>query len=270
MPISGRAEALESLQHVNLYTAMQALGDMLTLFFYSGYNLYVAWLSIAWGVVMILAWSILFAFTKIHRRVRRDFDLRPLLPLVLAGLVLAIYYVGFFSAPHFIARYLHPLRLAVLLGFVMVVPDMVEWVRKLDHRAGKKVLQGVGVLIVLCAVVFNVMLYLKAFTTSQSPAVYHAALFAKTVAPQRVGMTSSGTASFMSTNVVNLDGKVNADALIARQRDELGEYVVGADISYVADWKNTGAKIAEQARRVGADYRLIDSIGPIFVFKRFK
>jgi hypothetical protein len=124
--------------------------------------------------------------------------------------------------------------------------------------------------VLVAAAYFNWTVYYRAFnTTAYSPA-HLAGLYAQRVAPEKVGMTSSGTASFISSNVVNLDGKVNADALVARKQDKLGEYVVKANINYVADWPSTAEKIAAQALEHGAHYQRIDSLGPILVYKRLR
>lgn len=270
MPISGQSESIESLRHVNLYTTPQSIGDILTVLFYTGYNLYSPALSAAWGAVTLILWGLMFGVTKVHHRLVREYDLRPLVPMFLTGAVLAIFYTYFFSAPHFIARYLHPLRLAVFLTFVMVLPLLYDWVRSRENALLRNGLQAVGIVIAAMAFFFNATVYLRAFTTQNSTPVHYAGLFAKSVAPEKVGMTSSGTASFIAPNVVNLDGKVNAEALEARKRDRLGEYVVKANINYLADWKEVGEKIAAQAAELGADYRLIDTLGPIFVYKRFR
>ena len=270
MPISGQSESIESLVHVNLYTTPQTIGDILTVMFYSGYDLYAPSLSVAWGALMLLIWIALFWVTKLHRKIPQTFDLRPLLPLFLTGIVLAIYYTFFFSAPHFISRYLHPLRIGVLLVFAMLLPMLIDWIRGQRSLTLRRVMQFGGIAVLLLAAFFNTAVYLRAFTTDKTPPVHYAGLYAQKVAPEKVGMTSSGTASFIAQNVVNLDGKVNADALKARKQDRLGEYVVEANINYIADWKDMCEKIAREAARVGATYSVVDSLGPIFVYKRFR
>jgi hypothetical protein len=268
MPISGQSESIESLVHINLYTTPQVIGDMLTVLFYSGYDLYAPSLSAAWGALILVLWTSMFALTKLHRRILQEFDLRPLIPLFLTGIALAVFYTFFFSAPHFISRYLHPLRITIVIVFAMLVPLLLGWVRDRDNVFLRRSLQSVGMAILLLAVFFNVSMYLRAFTTDKTPPVHYAGLYARTVAPEKVGMTSSGTASFIAPNVVNLDGKVNAEALKARKQDKLGEYVVRANIDYIADWKDISEKIATQAAALGARYDLVDSLGPIFVYKR--
>lgn len=52
----------------------------------------------------------------------------------------------------------------------------------------------------------------------------------------RVGAFQSGVVGFYNRNVVNLDGKVNVDALAAMRAKRVEEYVDRAGIDYVIDW----------------------------------
>jgi 4-amino-4-deoxy-L-arabinose transferase-like glycosyltransferase len=268
MPISGQSESIESLRHVNLYTMPQVVGDLLTVMFYSGYNLYSPLLSTFWGILMIAMWTIVLLITKIGKRLIETFNLRPLIPLALAGLVLLVYYTFYFSAPHFIGRYLHPLRIVVTIVFAMFVPLFLDWLREHKASKGAAVLRIAAIGVAALAIYFNAAVYLRCFTTQNFSPVHLAGLYAQKVAPEKVGMTSSGTANFISTNVVNLDGKVNADALVARRHNQLGKYVVDAGITYLADWKGVCEAIAFQAHEYGAEYKQIDSLGPIYIYKR--
>lgn len=270
MPISGQSESIESLVHVNLYTAPQVIGDMLTVMFYSGFDLYAPSLSIAWGGLLLVFWLVLFRVTKLHHKIMQGFDLRPIVPIIVTGVVLTVYYTFFFSAPHFLGRYLHPLRIGVVLIFAMLLPYLMAWVGEQRSPVIRRTAYAIAIGVLLMGVFFNSAMYLRAFTTKKTTPVYYAGLYAQKVAPAKVGMTSSGTASFMATNVVNLDGKVNADALKARRQDRLGEYVVNANIDYVADFKDIAAKIVGQAAEFGAEYRPVDTLGLIYVYKRFR
>lgn len=83
-------------------------------------------------------------------------------------------------------------------------------------------------------------------------------------------MTSSGTAGFFADNVVNLDGKVNFEALKARRNNELGKYCIQDNINLIADWKENAQLIIKQAEQTGAQFEQIGSIGPIELHKRIR
>lgn len=262
MPISGQSEALESLLHINLFTTPQVIGDILAVVFYTPYIGLTPSLAVGWGIAMISIWVLLNQKLRLLESLRLSYRLEILIPLVLTSAVLIIYYTFFFSAPHFISRYLHPMRIMALLLLSISLP--IVWGRFKD----RKLFRIVTAVVLLAAATFSVILYQRAFTTKKSSPAYFTGLWARGVAPEKVGMTSSGTANFVSDNVVNLDGKVNPDALKARKAGTLGEYVVDADIKYVADWKETADMIASQAARRGVTYRKVHSIGPILVLER--
>jgi len=51
-----------------------------------------------------------------------------------------------------------------------------------------------------------------------------------------VGGIQTGTLGFFHDHTINLDGKVNAEALAARKLDRIGEYVAATPIAYLVDW----------------------------------
>ena len=51
-----------------------------------------------------------------------------------------------------------------------------------------------------------------------------------------VGAIQTGTLGFFHARTINLDGKVNPEALLARRDERIPEYVIGQDIEYLVDW----------------------------------
>jgi len=51
-----------------------------------------------------------------------------------------------------------------------------------------------------------------------------------------VGAIQSGTVGYFHDRTINLDGKVNPEALVARQEDRLIQYVIDKKIDYLVDW----------------------------------
>jgi hypothetical protein len=58
-------------------------------------------------------------------------------------------------------------------------------------------------------------------------------------AGETVGAFSSGVLGYFFDNVVNLDGKVNAQAMRARREGRLGRYINESGISVLLDWQQT-------------------------------
>jgi hypothetical protein len=53
----------------------------------------------------------------------------------------------------------------------------------------------------------------------------------------RVGAFQSGVTGYYNENVINLDGKVNNDALVAMREKRVDEYLEAAQITHVVDWR---------------------------------
>jgi hypothetical protein len=51
-----------------------------------------------------------------------------------------------------------------------------------------------------------------------------------------VGAGQSGTLGYFHDNTINLDGKVNPEALKAKKEDKFFEYIVDKKIDYLLDW----------------------------------
>jgi hypothetical protein len=121
------------------------------------------------------------------------------------------------------------------------------------------------VAVVLAA--FTAERYVNNFTTSSISDLYQVGLWAKAHGNANVGMEQSGTSGFVASNVINLDGKVNADALHARLKVSLGEYVTH-HVQYLADWPDLIQPTLSDAARSGAVFEPIDTIGRVVVYAR--
>ena len=85
-----------------------------------------------------------------------------------------------------------------------------------------------------------------------------------------IGMEQSGTCGFFARNVINLDGKVNYEALKARKADDLGSYINQRGINYIADWPDLALPMVASTERHGAKFECVDTIGKIIIFKRIQ
>jgi hypothetical protein len=271
MPISGQSESIAGLLAVNLIAAPQILGDIISTLFSTPFNEYPWWMSLGWFGLNLGIMTAVAMQTHVIKTVRARYDLRAIAPVLLAGACMFVYYVFFFSAPHFMSRYFHPIRIAWLLLVSLAIPDLWSF-GKLAIRRASKWKRSITYLlfssVLLGAIVFNLTRYTKAFTIEKSGQAYWWGVWANQHKDGAVGMTSSGAAGFTAANVVNLDGKVNVDALRARQNHQLTGYIVNAGMRYVADgWEIDSAIIAE-AKPLGAHFVVIDTVAGSIVIKR--
>jgi hypothetical protein len=81
-------------------------------------------------------------------------------------------------------------------------------------------------------------------------------------------MFQSGLTSFMTQNVINLDGKVNADALAARKSNRLAEYLIASNCKYLADWPDDVRPLAKRTGELGVRFDSIRTVGSVHIYER--
>ena len=104
--------------------------------------------------------------------------------------------------------------------------------------------------------------------TSFEEDFYKMGLWAQEHPSEKIAMFSSGIVSFMAPSVVNLDGKVNADALRAHEQGRLVEYLREQHFTYIADWKDILDDFAASARKKGLVFDSTGRIEHIQLMKR--
>jgi len=146
------------------------------------------------------------------------------------GGMLVFYYGFFFGAAHFLSRYLAPL--APLLIAASLVP-----LRDLGRALGRPqaaVAAGLAALALSVALLARLLL----------PGVHEQGHFQvvrwieENVADETwVGAVQTGTLGYWHDRTINLDGKVNPEALaVLRREGHVLGYVSESEIDYLADW----------------------------------
>lgn len=269
MPQSGMAESLDSLLAENLRRGAIVIGDILTVFlFLPNYDL-PAWFHFFWlfAIAAIVIW--LIRKFDVSNFLNRSYSFSSLAPFAAFCGMLIVYYIFFFSAPHFLPRYFHPFRILWLVLFACAAPKLKDILTQY-YRQYKRIVQICFVVFSLCAVGFSASRYLYYFVVPSWSDFYNAGNFALQHPNDKIGMEQSGTAGFMASNVVNLDGKVNFAALQAKQRHDIGAYIESEKLDYLADWRDVVDTFLTSASRHGGRFIQVDSIGKILILKRVK
>jgi hypothetical protein len=251
MPTSGQAENSWPLpKWENITEATKTLSNMLSLIFYIPGNFGIlGWITSSLTVIGILAF--VCYRTKLINQLQIAFRLRSLFPVLLFSIALFMYYVFLFRSPHFIARYLQPLR--ILWSILVAASISMLW----NKKKARPVVLGIATL----GLAFGVERYTdNYFPTHPNFNFYEMGLWANEHPTEKIAMLQSGIASFIAPNVINLDGKVNADALHAHQQGRLAAYLRDEHFTYIADWKPFIEDIAAIARK---DELYFDSVGMI-------
>jgi hypothetical protein len=257
-PTSGTSEMLggPSLE-ANLLRLIATLGDLgffvVTIPFYK----VSVPVQLLWGLA-----GILLALNLIRGTLKQfSFDKKTTSLIALwssYALFLLIFYTALFHAPYFLPRYAQPLRILLLILFAGAFSYLLQLPRL------KCISYCIGIAMIIGLTIF----YTNQFTATGVNELYRVGLWAENHANEVIGMQQSGVAGFVADNVINLDGKVNAEVLDHMKQNKRGEYIAKSNIAILADWKEFAEVLRNEAREYGADFTPFDSIGLVTFYKR--
>jgi hypothetical protein len=214
-------------------------------------------LRILWFIVLLTVILFIVKRTSLTSRLIKMLRIDILLPVFLFLIILCFYYTFFFRAPHFLERYFQPLR--IVWSLLVAAGVAIFWRKKI----ARKLIIAAGVL----GLVFSMDRYAVDYFNPPNTDLYTVALWARAHPTERIGMLQSGVAGFIAPNVINLDGKVNAEALRAHQQGRLAEYLRNEHFTYIADDKPLIEDIAEMARNHNLYFDSTGMIGSIQLMK---
>jgi hypothetical protein len=147
--------------------------------------------------------------------------------LVLSTSLLGLYYLFFSGAPHFYGRYLAPFML-VAIPMTAITLAQLDHFRHLVHAA---VLAPIALIAVISILGWHLQR-----GVSRSPFYNEQLQLIEAYVPpaDTVSAGQSGTIGYFRDRVVNLDGKVNAEAL--QYRGHMWEYLERRNIAWFCDW----------------------------------
>ena len=231
VPISGSAEGSGASFAQNLPMAPAKLLELITITGLVPRAIEARPLVIAVCSVLVLAWLALMApFVR-----RGSAALRATAAIfAIQGALLFAYYGLVFGAGYFLARYFTPLSIfAAILS--------VAWLGERAARSRQWRVFANAALVAACAiaVALHARNYLGALPHQHQQVV----TWVERNVPDQVwvGAVQTGTLGFFHDRTINLDGKVNPDALAARLAGRTQAYVVDSPIQYVADWAGIAA-----------------------------
>lgn len=263
IPQSGISQSIDSVAMWNTFQMLSTMADCITvLFSVTKMNqmpliMYIGWIILVSSCI----WLCLRHF-PLWRFLRMHYHYTFLLPVAIACVCYAIYYVGFFSAPYFIPRYMQPFRIIMIIVAAISIPVIV--VRWKVTRPTRILLWFIAV-----AAVCNTLLrYPRNFYSESNASFYRMGLWALQHPHEKVGMHQSGITGFVASNVVNLDGKVNYNALNARLNGDLGQYIINEGLTYLADWDTLVVPMIKEVNKYGIDFKFVDSVNDVKIYKR--
>lgn len=220
--------------------------------------------------VLVLSGSVVWWLRR--RRLPRGMRAREFEFLLLFSVMMIAAYSTYVFGVFFFLRYYYPLYFVGMIFAGLAIDDVIAWVRARSVPVRRTALAASGVY--ASALLF--MGYTSGFRTTPVYGFYDAARWVSThtEVSETIGVFQGGAIGYLSKRrVVNLDGKVNAEAYRALRAGRLSDYVRAAHIDLVLDservlnlflgpWsKEDRKRVAEETIFVGADYGVPGWIG---------
>jgi hypothetical protein len=182
------------------------------------------------------------------------------------GVLLILFYGLFFGASYFMARYLSVLSPFLALAGIIVAHRLLVL---LNQRVRGVLLTPALIAAALAVVALNALIYRGGMRHEHFQVVDWVEAH---VPPQTwVGAVQTGTLGFFHDRTINLDGKVNPEALRARLDDgDVISYVLASKIEYLVDWHGIAGWSRIQKGAFNRKFKLVlsDEAANLAVLKR--
>ncbi|MCL5991088.1 MAG: hypothetical protein M1419_03185, partial [Bacteroidetes bacterium] len=235
MPTSGQAQFEFGIFFSRLFYLSDAWVQNLTPFTYTFDRFLHGWISVIIRLIIIGAMSyylkkyfkgIIKNTSKSNKLSERTYQIISV--IFVYSLILTIWYFFFSSAGHFYLRYLISLSIIGQIFFVIFVTIIYRKFKKIFYF----ILTAFALLILGVVILFHTELMLNKSQFFK----YQLQLVNKYVPKtEYVGAGQSGTLGFFRNHVVNLDGKVNNEAL--KYKEKIYDYLDKKNINWLCDWK---------------------------------
>jgi hypothetical protein len=143
-----------------------------------------------------------------------------------------------FGAPHFLARYLSILSPFLWLATSVTIMYVVAKVLRAAALANVATASLVGVLTIL-AVGFAGLTFARGYSEGTAHMHKQVVEWVQANVPERtwVGAPQTGVLGYFHDRTLNLDGKVNPDALrVLLEQGHILNYVLASKVDYIVDW----------------------------------
>jgi hypothetical protein len=264
MPSSGTAESINGPSMAeNVLRGATTLSDIVIGMMYLPYDKSSTLVKMFWIVLGIGVGTVYFLHKESKKIIVSIVSNSTVRILLIHGLILLLFYVLVFHAPYFLPRYLQPLR---ILGIICLSVLLSRFIKEklVNTKLYQRILYAILSLVIIT---FNIIYYANNFFGKGMSELYYAGLWANAHKSAVVGMQQSGTAGFVADNIVNLDGKVNAEVLESMKQGKRGEYIANSNITHIADWYEFADVLRNEAKRYSRTYQLVDSFRLLRIYE---
>ena len=225
MPISGQAQALTAELGQNLYALPPVLVEYFFVFLPipNSIQKLTPVILLCTGILIGIFFLLSRLWSYLNLQERRIFGL---IAIYMTGF--SLFYGLYFGAAHFLSRYFFPLSpfLAILWAAIVVWAwQRIPW---------QQLRYGMAVLFIAIIVGLFARNHLLKNKHQHFQIVEWVA---QNVASETwVAAVQTGTLGYFHDRTINLDGKVNPEALEARKHRQVFQYVLDKKIEYLIDW----------------------------------
>ncbi|MBI5659249.1 MAG: hypothetical protein HZC43_06805 [Nitrosomonadales bacterium] len=184
--------------------------------------------------VAVSLWGFWFFAARLTLASRRFF-----LGSLIFVLCISSYYGLFFGAPHFLARYIHPLSPFLWFATAATVFFLLGLFSR-TFSGFRRAALSVVLALTFGAAAFAYSDFARGYAKGTSQMHQHIVKWVQehVSESQWVGAPQTGTLGFFHDRTINLDGKVNPAALRAiLDKGDVLEYVTNSRIDYIVDWR---------------------------------
>lgn len=221
---------------------------------------------------LVFIFSVIFLLIRYYQQFSQT--QQKLLVLASSYIIsLSLFYGLFFGAPYSLGRYLFPATIFLVILWATVAIKLYYWLSAPIWRY--------GLILLFCTIILGLTVKNDILQPRQHLHFQVVEWLKNNVDDEQwVGAVQSGAVGYFHDKTINLDGKVNPDALTARKHKKLPEYIIEQKLDYVADWaslmlllKPNNPKItAAQQAELLKYYRVIvhDKQKNLAVFERYR
>jgi len=205
----------------------------LTPFMYTG-NIF-KWLMIPLGILYLALFYTVYK--RYNLKIVSAASGKIFKMILISFLVLMIIYFFFSSSAYFYIRYL---AIIMILSFPVFVIVLVQLYNKF------RIVRSTSVIIIIAIFFIQALLYLhsgKSISKFSVRAGYVKNNFSEDV---RVAAFQTGVAGYLCENIINLDGKMDNDALKSIEKGNIESYIDKMNVEVLVEWKDFIANLLSQ------------------------
>jgi hypothetical protein len=257
MPMSGYAQMIDVPFGGNLVNLPRILAEYFLVIIPIPYAVQ------KYAVVQIFCILVLIAAIVLLFRVYKKFELHEKRLILISGIFLLLlcgFYGLFFDSYYFLPRHLFPASVFITQGWSVLMFFVLS---KLKPNI-IKTLSGLAFIVII------IIISVIRFNQANMHMHFQVVNWVKNNVGDSVWVASmqSGTLGYFHNRTINLDGKVNPEALRARQRNRLPEYVYNKKVMYLVDWTTMAGWIEDPVMNKNFTMIVNDPVLNLTVFKR--